>query len=305
MENHRIINGDFHMSDFQLSEERDNWRGSFTAMASPCEVLMDVDDRSMAEKIIVAVSNEALRIEHKFSRYQKDNIVFKINNSAGKPVVVDDETARLINFADELYQLSDGLFDITSGVLRKAWQFDGSDRIPKKSSVSKLLARVGWQKVDWNANQLKLKPGMEIDLGGIGKEYAVDRCVQQVRDLTDASVLVNFGGDLATTSERRNQGFWSVGRLITGKEQSVALFKLYRGAIATSGDANRYLIKNGVRYSHVLNPKNGWPVPDAPHTVSVTSATCTEAGMMSTLAMLRGSQAEDFLKLQDVDYWLD
>lgn len=293
------------MSDFQLIKEQGNWRGSFTAMASPCEVLMEVDDRSLAEKILHTVSSEALRIEQKFSRYQNNNIVFTINNSSGKPVAVDDETARLIDFADELYQLSDGLFDITSGVLRKAWRFDGSDRIPKQKMVSSLLARVGWQKVKWKASELKLKPGMEIDLGGIGKEYAVDRSVQLVRDLTDASVLVNFGGDLATTGERLYQGFWSVGRLITGKEQSVALFQLYRGAIATSGDANRYLLKNGVRYSHVINPKTGWPVPDAPHTVSVASPTCTEAGMLSTMAMLQGSQAEAFLKLQAVEYWLD
>jgi len=293
------------MSDFQLIKEQGNWRGSFTAMASPCEVLMEVDDRSLAERILHTVSSEALRIEQKFSRYQNNNIVFTINNSSGKPVVVDDETARLIDFADELYQLSDGLFDITSGVLRKAWRFDGSDRIPEQKTVSSLLARVGWQKVKWKDSELKLKPGMEIDLGGIGKEYAVDRSVQLVRELTDASVLVNFGGDLATTGERLNQGFWSVGRLITGKEQAVALFQLYRGAIATSGDANRYLLKNGVRYSHVINPKTGWPVFDAPHTVSVASPTCTEAGMLSTMAMLQGSQADAFLKLQAVEYWLD
>jgi thiamine biosynthesis lipoprotein len=294
-----------YMGGYKLKKEQGNWRRSFTAMASPCEVLMEVEDHSIAKKILDTVSNEALRIENKFSRYRNDNIVYKINNAVGKTVAVDDETARLIDFADELHQLSDGLFDITSGVLRKAWRFDGSDRIPKKSAVSGLLARVGWQKVKWKANELVLKPGMEIDLGGIGKEYAVDRCVKLVQNLTDASVLVNFGGDLATTGERPARGYWSVGRLITGKEQAVALFQLYRGAIATSGDANRYLLKNGVRYSHVLNPKNGWPVPDAPHTVSVALPTCTEAGMMSTLAMLQGSQAEDFLKLQAVEYWLD
>jgi thiamine biosynthesis lipoprotein len=293
------------MSEFQLSREPGHWRGRFTAMASPCEVLMEVDDHSMAENILAAVSEEAVRIEHKFSRYRNDNIVSRINNAAGKAVAVDDETARLIDFADELYRLSEGLFDITSGVLRKVWRFDGSDRIPKRTSVTRLLARVGWQKVKWKANELLLKPGMEIDLGGIGKEYAVDRCVQLVRELTDASVLVNFGGDLAVSCERRDQDFWSVGRLITGKKQAVTLFQLYHGAIATSGDANRYLLKNGVRYSHVINPKSGWPVPDAPRTVSVASPTCTEAGGLSTLAMLQGSQAEAFLKLQAVEYWLD
>ena len=78
----------------------------------------------------------------------------------------------------------------------------------------------------------------------------------------------------------------------------MSLFQMRKGAIATSGDAHRYLMKNGVRYSHVLNPKTGWSVPNAPHTVSVAAPTCVEAGMLSTLAMLQGEKAEEFLKLQ-------
>lgn len=201
--------------------------------------------------------------------------------------------------------MSEGLFDITCGVLRKVWKFDGSDRVPEASAVNAVLQHVGWSKVQWKNRRLQMPAGMEIDLGGIGKEYAVDRCVQIARSLTPESVLANFGGDLATTGERRNQNCWSVGRLVTGKDNAVALFKLYRGAIATSGDTHRYLLKNGVRYSHVLNPKTGWSVPGAPHTVSVAAPTCLDAGMMSALAMLQGAQAEAFLKLQEVDVWVD
>lgn len=289
----------------QLKHEAGYWHGRFFAMASPCEVLMEVDDKKQAVHILEAVSAEALRIEKKFSRYRDDNIVFKINHAEGAAVNVDDETARLIDFADQLTQMSEGLFDITSGVLRKVWRFDGSDRVPSAAVVKEVLQHVGWLKVSWNDGVLQMPAGMEIDLGGIGKEYAVDRCVQIARGLTSASVLVNFGGDLATTGERRHGTCWSVGRLVTGKDNAVALFKLYRGAIATSGDAHRYLLKNGVRYSHVLNPRTGWSVPGAPHTVSVAAPTCIEAGMMSTLAMLQGEQAQAFLQLQEVDYWLD
>ena len=201
--------------------------------------------------------------------------------------------------------MSDGLFDITSGVLRKVWKFDGSDRLPEPTAVEAMLENIGWYKATWNQTAITLPAGMEIDLGGIGKEYAVDRCVQISRELTDDSILVNFGGDLATTGKRRNNGYWSVGRIVTGAESSLTMFKLYRGAIASSGDAHRYLLKDGVRYSHVLNPKTGWPVPDAPHTVSVAAPTCLEAGMMTTLAMLRGDRAEEFLKLQGIDYWIN
>lgn len=293
------------MNDIKVNKQQDFWRGSFSAMASPCEVLMEVEHETLAHKILLAVSTEAKRIEQKFSRYNNSNIIAKINNAAGQPVKVDDETARLIDFSDNLYQLSEGLFDITSGVLRKAWQFDGSDNVPEQETIDKILPAIGWQKVKWQYQKISMLPGMQIDLGGVGKEYAVDRCVQLVQDMTRESVLINFGGDLATTCGRRNHGFWSVGRFITGKEHSVALFQLRQGAIATSGDAYRFLVKDGIRYSHVLNPKTGWPVTGAPHTVSIAAATCVEAGMLSTLAMLQGEQAEEFLKLQEVNYWID
>lgn len=297
------------MNDSMFKKTTYGWHGSFTAMASPCEVLMEVDDEKLARQILKVVSDEAKRIEQKFSRYRDDNVIYQINNASGKPVAVDDETARLIDFAENLYQMSDGLFDITSGILRKAWRFDSSDNLPKRSAVKNLVKRVGWNKVSWTKGVLTMKPEMEVDLGGIGKEYAVDRSIQLVQQLTNLSILINFGGDLATTSENRSHGYWSVGRLVTGKgntiKDAVAMFRLSRGAIATSGDAQRYLLKDGIRYSHVLNPKTGWPIADAPHTVSVAAPTCLEAGMMSTLGMLQGEKAMEFLKLQRIDYWIN
>ncbi|MBC8212773.1 MAG: FAD:protein FMN transferase [Gammaproteobacteria bacterium] len=293
------------MPKIKLQQDKGFWRGSFDAMASPCEVLMEVPDEKLAHKILRAVSDEAWRIEKKFSRYRSGNIIFKINHANGNAIRVDDESARLIDFSIQLYQLSDGLFDITSGVLRRLWKFDGSDRLPQPSEVESILARIGWHKVIWQDHKITLQAGMEIDLGGVGKEYAVDRCVQIARNLTPLSVLINFGGDLATTGPRTGNGYWSVGRQITGHEKTIALFQLRKGAIATSGDAHRYLLKDGIRYSHVLNPKTGWPVVDAPHTVSIAAPSCIEAGMLSTLAMLQGDKADEFLKLQDVDYWLN
>lgn len=275
------------------------------AMASPCDVLMEVEDESSARQLLDAIATEAWRIEDKFSRYRKDNIIYQINHSMGEAVRVDEETARLLDFSNELFNLSEGLFDVTSGVLRQLWTFDGSDHLAKEDEVKEILGCIGWQKVTWNGDSVTLPAGMEIDLGGIGKEYAVDRCVQIARQMTRESVLVNFGGDLAVSTARKNAAHWSVGRLVTGSDKASSMFQLYKGAIATSGDAHRYLLKDGVRYSHILNPKTGWPVANAPHTVSVAAATCVEAGMLSTLAMLQGPQAEAFLKLQEVDYWVD
>ena len=293
------------MRKTELIKAEDFWKGSFMAMASPCDVLMEVGEKTVAQEILNAVAEEAWRIEDKFSRYKKDNIIYKINGSKGESVSIDEETSRLLDFANELFEISEGLFDITSGVLRTVWKFDGSDNVPDEKQIKKIVKKIGWQKVGRENSKVTLPKDMEIDLGGIGKEYAVDRCVQIARQKTSESVLVNFGGDLAMTTARRNNQFWSVGRLVTGSDEACGLFQLYGGAIATSGDANRYLLKDGVRYSHILNPKTGWSILGAPHTISVAAPSCVEAGMMSTLAMLQGNQAEEFLKLQEVDYWID
>lgn len=286
--------------------------GHFKAMASDCEVLIDTDKKNLAQEITDIVSTEVIRIEQKYSRYRDDNLLHKINH--GEAVDVDDETARLLDYAQQLYQLSDGLFDVTSGVLRRAWHFDGSDNIPSPAQVESLLPLVGWKKVQWCNPRIQLAPDMEIDFGGIGKEYAADRATQAVSDFLaeqsnnedcSTSALINLGGDLAMTGPRRNGDGWQVG-INAGAVKSATVpadFSLTQGGVATSGNANRYLQKNGVRYSHVLDPRNGWPIKGAPAAVTVVAASCTDAGMLSTMALLQGAAAEEFLREQDVTYW--
>jgi thiamine biosynthesis lipoprotein len=218
-------------------------------------------------------------------------------------VEVDDETAQLLDFAHTLYELSEGGFDITSGVLREAWIFDGSDRVPSQQRIEQALQRVGWQRVSWTKPNLQMPAAMEIDLGGIGKEYAVDRCAEIIRKEGTVPCLVNFGGDLAATlapTQRRN---WKVAIEGDTLNEPERLLNLKEGALATSGDARRFLLQDGVRYGHILDPATGWPVTDAPHSVTVAARSCTEAGMISTLAMLKGGDAEQFLKSQQLTYW--
>lgn len=297
----------------ELERRADYWLGRFRAMASPCEVLLDVDSEQEAAQLLQLARAEAQRIEHKFSRYRTDNIIHRINQSRGQPLEVDAETVSLLDYAAQCHALSEGRFDITSGVLREVWQFDGSDRVPDAAAVAAILPRIGWEKVDWQAPRLCGPAGMEIDLGGIGKEYAVDRSARLLQQHSRASVLVNYGGDLYATGPRRSGQGWHVGveDLQAGAApQSSATrpsrhYELLRGGIANSGDARRYLLKDGVRYSHILDPRSGWPVPDAPRAVTVAAGTCTEAGILATLAMLHGAQAETFLQQEDLTYWCE
>jgi thiamine biosynthesis lipoprotein len=276
-------------------------------MASPCEVLIESDDRRDARRVLAIVATEARRIEAKFSRYRNDSIVSRINRCDGD-VEVDDETARLLDYSGRLFELSGGKFDVTSGVLRKAWSFDGSDRVPDSRAVEDARRHVGWQRVRWRSGKVALQPGMEIDFGGIAKEYAVDSSALLAASAFPAlSCLVNFGGDLAVSVPRKGGGSWRVGIEEAGSESGAAtrgVLRLVRGGLATSGDARRFLLKDGVRYSHILDPATGWPVRDAPRSVTVATGTCTDAGMLATFAMLQGKRAERFLSAQGVDHWV-
>ncbi|HSG66954.1 MAG TPA: FAD:protein FMN transferase [Gammaproteobacteria bacterium] len=280
------------------------WAGRFRAMASPCEVLTDAADEATARALLEVVAAEAARIETKLSRYVAANIVDRINTADGAPVEVDAETAQLIDFADQIFRLSEGAFDITSGVLRKAWTFDGGSEVPEPGVVEALLELVGWEKVSWRSPVLTLQPGMQIDFGGIGKEYAVDRAAALAAARSGASCLVNFGGDLVVTHPRRDGKSWKVGIEATDAAGCASrMILLSRGGLATSGDTKRYVVRDGVRYGHILDARTGWPVRDAVHSVTVAADTCTEAGMLATLAMLQGAGAEAFLDAQGVQYW--
>jgi len=273
-------------------------------MASPCEVHVAAADRATAERIVALAAGEAARIEAKFSRYRRGNVIDTINTAGGRTVVVDAETAGLLDYAARLHELSDGLFDVTSGVLRRAWRFDGSDRVPSHAAIAALLPLVGWDKALWRAPELTLPPGMEIDLGGIGKEYAVDRAAALVR-ATSTSCLLNFGGDLLALGSQAGGAPWRVGiESVTEAGAAARHIDLSVGALATSGDSRRYLLKEGRRYGHVLDPTTGWPVADAPRSVTVAAPTCTEAGMLATLALLQGREAEPFLAAQGAQYWV-
>ncbi|NVJ59014.1 MAG: FAD:protein FMN transferase [Gammaproteobacteria bacterium] len=272
-------------------------------MASPCDCLVETDNLQQAKSIIELVANEAWRIEQKYSRYQDNNICYAINNSNGSRVAIDPETFGLLQFAQQCYDISDGMFDLTSGVLRRVWSFKPNASFPSREKVEQLLPLIGWNKIKFDKDSLILQPEMEIDFGGIGKEYAVDKAAQLViEQFPDISVLINFGGDLRVTHAPVKRPYWQVGvdSQLAQLEKSI---RLSIGAICTSGDTERYLIHNGKRYGHILNPTTGYPIKNAPHTVTVIADHCLQAGLLATLAMLHGPKAESFLSDQSVKFY--
>ncbi len=274
-------------------------------MASPCEVLVEDGNRRRTRRLTEIAAREVKRIEAKFSRYLADSVLGRLHAAAGEPFEVDAETADLFDFAARCHAISEGVFDITSGVLRRAWRFDGSDRVPSAEQVAALLPLIGWQRVSWQRPMIVLPAGMELDFGGFGKEYAADRAAFLVREAApEIGCLVNLGGDLVLSRTRRDGQPWVVGIDDPAAARTVRILDLRQGAVCTSGDARRFLLKDGVRYGHILDPRTGWPVPGAPRLVTAAGSNCTEAGLLTTLAMLAGMGAEDFLAQQGVPYWV-
>jgi FAD:protein FMN transferase len=292
------------LTEIRLEKKNDGWAGHFKAMAGPCEILTTSNDKLFVHQLVTIAKKEALRIEKKFSRYLPDNIIHKINNSDGQPVEVDSETAKLLDLSATCYEISNGRFDITSGVLRRAWKFDCSDNVPSRKKVKSILIHIGWDKVSWKSPEIILPQGMEIDLGGIAKEYAVDKVADVLAVESKTGMLVNFGGDLRVVNHRSDNTPWRVGVEDPGKENKAKrMLEISSGGLATSGDSRRFLLKDGVRYPHILNPRTGWTIQNAPRSVTACSGTCVEAGILSTLAMLHGRKAEQFLESQGIMFW--
>jgi len=273
-------------------------------MASPCELLLATTDEVLARQLGESVASEAWRIERKYSRYRADSIVSLLNKGGSRPVDLDPETLLLLQFAARCHELSGGAFDITSGVLRRAWKFDGSGHFPAPAEVAALRERIGFERLQLQGNRLKVPAGMELDFGGIGKEYAVDRALALVVSKFEGAALVNFGGDMAASRAPR-AGPWRVGVERPGQlGEARLLLDLERGGLATSGDTHRFIEHEGRRYSHILDVRTGYPVVDPPRSVTVAASCCLEAGMIATLSMLKGAGAEAFLAEQGVTHWI-
>lgn len=284
------------------------FRYSFKAMGSPCEVQLYAESDEQGKRIAEIAIAEVARLENRYSRYKDNSFLSAINRVAasGGSITVDDETAGLLNYAAACYAESDGLFDITSGVLRRAWRFD-KDGLPDHTQIDALLNKVGWHKLSWHAPVLEFPtPGLELDFGGVVKEYAVDRAAALCRDAGIRHGAVNLGGDLKVIGPHPDGSAWRIGiRHPRQDESMIQTLALTEGGLATSGDYERCIVVNGERYGHILNPRTGWPVRKLA-SVSVIGPLCVVAGSASTIAMLKEDDGAAWLATLGLPHlWID
>ncbi len=283
-------------------------RHCFTAMGSPCELQLYATNRNRIDAALAAVIRDVQRLELRYSRYRPDSDLSRINAVAlaGGYIEVDDETRYLLDYAETCYRQSDGLFDITSGLLRTAWRFE-SNRLPDQTLIDSLLERIGWNKLLWEPPRLGFPvAGMALDLGGIVKEYAADRAAGLCRELGVTRGLINLGGDVRIIGPHPDGQPWRLGiQHPRQPDKLIHTLALRQGGLASSGDYARCQLVNGVRYGHILNPRTGWPVQELA-AVSVWAGLCVVAGSASTIAMLKGKAGINWLKTLGLPcFWVD
>ncbi len=269
----------------------------FDAMASRCEVRLTVEDEPSAKQLAQLAIDEVHRIEAKYSRYRPGSVVSQISARAGLDwVECDDETLALLAFADQLFEQSAGLFDITSGVLRRAWNFR-QPALPRADVLRNLCALIGWRSVQRDGRRVRLPTaGMELDFGGFGKEYAADRAAHILIAQGVRNGYVNLAGDIHVMGPQGDQQPWLIGIQDPRRaDRLVASIPIASGALATSGDYERFFELDGHRYCHILHPQSGQPVSHW-RSVSVLAPSAIVAGSYSSIAMLQQAQGREFLE---------
>ncbi len=240
----------------------------------------------------LAVVDWVAGFEARYSRFIPESLVSQINQAAGKSwTEVDEETDRIFALCHELFFLTRGAFDPTALPLIRLWNWKASPPvIPTDEQIRAAKDLVGWSKIQRRKGAVFLpQAGMSLDLGGVGKEYAVDRVMQLAAQHGIANVLVDFGQDLCMRGALTGKPAWHI-----GLEDPANPGKCWTGlaikdkAVATSGDYLRNFTINGRRYGHIIDPRSGYPVDNGCRAVSVIAPTCTIAGVLSTTAFILG-----------------
>ena len=259
----------------------------FRAMGCPCELRLSIPEKLSEEQVIARCVAEAQRFEDKYSRYRPSSLVSRINVAAGiKAIDIDEETSAIMDYARVCFEQSNGLFDITAGSLRALWHKD-MKMLPNEEAIEQCLTKVGFDKLIVSKRGIFLPvAGMELDFGGVVKEYAADAIAALAKSMGIQHGLVNLGGDVCVIGAQQGGAAWSIG--VTnpfGYGEAIASIDLREGALTTSGSYERFFEIEGKTYSHLINPLTGWPV-EGLVSASVIAEQTVVAGSISSIALL-------------------
>jgi len=271
-------------------------------MGGRFDISIVAKDSLTAEQNINEVITEITRIENLISDWKPDSQVSQVNQNAGiKPIKVDREVFELAQRALKLSEITNGGFDVSFAAMDRIWKFDGSmTEMPSAEAIKKSVEKVGYKNIILDSVQstifLKLK-GMKIGFGALGEGYATDKCRTMMIAKGIEAGIVNGSGDMSTWGKQPNGQPWKIGITNPFKpEKLLAVVTLNQGAVTTSGSYEKFVIFNGKRYSHIINPATGYPATGL-CSVTVFGPNAETANGLSTSMMVLG-QTEGLLLLQ-------
>lgn len=279
-------------------------RVRFQALGTQCEIQFTAGDPAAGQAFVREAVAWVQAFEAKYSRFRPDSLIGRINAAAGRDwVAIDADAERLFALADQVHVLTRGVIDPTMLPLLRLWNYRAAaPRVPSAEEIAEASARTGWARVRREPGRIYLpETGMGLDLGGFGKEYAVDCVVDIARAHGVLHVLVDFGHDVRVLGAPPGAPCWSVGVEDSRTPGALrARLAVTDAGIATSGDYIRYFESGGRRFGHIIDPRSGYPVANECRSVTVVANSCLEAGLLSTTAFVLGP--DDGLRLIE-DYF--
>ena len=272
-----------------VAEDQPTRRTQFI-MGTLVEVTVSHSDPDVIQAVTTQAFDEMKRIEQLMSTYIPDSEISRINRAAGKEAIpVSPEVEEVIREGLYWSEQSSGAFDITVEPLVYLWDFDGEKEIiPSENTLRKTASLVNYKDIEVKDHTVQLKRrGMAINVGGLAKGYAVDRAISILRAKVKNGI-VNAGGDLFAFGQKKPQTPWSIGLQHPRKPQELlAAFAVQNQGIATSGDYQRYFIKDGVRYHHIFDPHTGKPARLMISTTIITTEVM-DADALATAVFVMG-----------------
>lgn len=261
--------------------------GTFDAFGHHCELQLETSDQQLAEQLLCCIRKEICRLDEKYSNHSTDNILAQINRGTAESIIVDAETAALLDFADAFFELSAGRFDISCSAIQTA----------KFNNVTK--GHQSWQQIRWDNPRLRLLQGMQLNLNSLTKAHAIDRALSLANEISKIPMLLSIGRIHLCNKPRKSTGDWWIEYLNLGDNNSKSR-QLEEGAIVTL-----YSMSEQKDDFNFYDGRSNQAITTNPKAVTVAAANATEANLLATLAMLSGTDAGQYLSTQQVKYWIE
>lgn len=251
-----------------------------------------------AETALIQAENRITELEGLWSVTDTDSDIYAVNHSGGEPVAVHEETEKLVSFALDMAEKTEGALEPTIYPVLRAWGFTtGENHIPSDQEIAELLEGVGYRRVQQENGNISLEEGSMLDLGAVGKGYAGDEAAQVLRENGITSALLDIGGNIQAVGTKPDGSSWRVGLKDPFSGGVLGVIQAADEAIVTSGSYERYFIgEDGKRYGHIIDPATGYPVDNGLASVSVIAREGKLCDALSTSLFVMGLEGA-------VDYW--